>query len=255
MGRPIKKKFFGNLYDNQSVNGFSGIGGEGVASVALSASTLTAMNAGTYSISAASITAPATAGGKKPTLSLVVTAATAATVSVVTPGSGYTAAPTITGTGLGALAGGSGGATATATLSTANVKNDSLSFISYLTTGSSAISGGDIIKQESSRRYLVRNAQGVGQVRLSYGSGVNHTLQAGNMHLIATDVGGATYYVTKLTARKATLVSRTNTGTALVTLTTDTANSAFAVGVAKWTVGAANTSTTGPVVTIANITV
>jgi hypothetical protein len=255
MGRPIKKKFFGNLYDNQAVNGFSGIGGEGIVSVALTASTLAAMNTGTFTIPAGSITAPATAGGTKPTLSLVVTGATTATVRVVTAGSGYTAVPTITGTGFGALAGGSGGATATATLSTANAKNDSLSFTSYLTTGSSAVSGGDIIKQESSRRYLVRNSQGVGQVRLSFGYGVSHTLQPGYMHLIATDAGGATYYVTKLTARKATLVSRTNTSTSLVTLTTDTANSAWPVGQAKWTTNAAFTSTNGPVVTIANITV
>jgi len=175
-------------------------------------------------------------------------------IEVTTAGSGYSAAPALTWGGH-TFTGQTAPSLNVVTLSTANASNDSLSFVSYLTTGSSAVSGGDIIKQESSRRYLVRNSQGVGQVRLSFGYGVNHTLQAGNMHLIATDVGGATYYVTKLTARKATLVSRTNTSTALVTLTTDTTNSTWPVGQAKWTTGAANTSTTGPVVTIANITV
>ena len=314
MGRPIKKKFFGNLYDNQSVNGFGGIGGEGVASV-------TFTNSGTlYSQgTTVSFSAPQVAGGVRATGTPVIdSAGLLRGVTITEPGSGYSSTPTLTvttatgvakastgtsgvsfiypanttgisvgmkaiGTGISASATyvtsivggvvnltwnnastvngsvnfvdvGSSQAN-TVTLKTTNVKNDSLSFTSYLTTGSSAVSGGDIIKQESSRRYLVRNSQGVGQVRLSFGYGVNHTLQAGNMHLIATDAGGATYYVTKLTARKATLVSRTNTSTALVTLTTDTANSTWPVGQAKWTTNAAFTSTNGPVVSIASITV
>jgi len=314
MGRPIKKKFFGNLYDNQAVNGFSGIGGEGVASV-------TFTNSGTLYSQGTTVVfgLPSTVGGIRATGTPIVDSnGLLRGVTFTNAGSGYTAAPTATistatgvssastgtiaetkiypasttgiavgmkviGTGISASstyvtsivgtavnltwpnAGAvstsvnfvdvGSGETHTVQLKTTNNANDSFSFTSYLTTGSSAVSGGDIIKQESSRRYLVRNSQGVGQVRLSFGAGANHTLQAGNMHLIATDVGGATYYVTKLTARKATLVSRTNTSTALVTLTTDTTNSTWPVGQAKWTTGAANTSTTGPVVTIANITV
>jgi hypothetical protein len=94
---------------------------------------------------------------------------------------------------------------------------DAIAITSYLTTGSSAVSGGDIIKQESSRRYLVRNSQGIGQVRIGAGTGATHTLVPGQAHIIATDGGGATYYVTKLTAHKATLINRTNTSTALIT--------------------------------------
>jgi len=316
MGRPIKKKFFGNLYDNQALNGFSGIGGEGVASV-------TFTNSGTlYSQgTTVSFAAPTTVGGVRATGTPVIVNGLLRGVTITAPGSGYTAAPVLTVTtasqvtqyvtnsgvsgtntmsvasvvgiqiGMKIYGGSNGGVVTvvdpvlnrvtsdqpnsgswtnannlkfydagsgqvnTVTLLTTNASNDSLSFTSYLTTGSSAVSGGDIIKQESSRRYLVRNSQGVGQVRLSFGYGVNHTLQAGYMHLIATDAGGATYYVTKLTARKATLVSRTNTSTALVTLTTDTANSTWPVGQAKWTTNAAFTSTNGPVVSIANITV
>ena len=94
---------------------------------------------------------------------------------------------------------------------------DAIAITSYLTTGSSAVTGGDIIKQESSRRYLVRNSQGIGQVRIGAGTGTNHVLSPGQAHIIATDGGGATYYVTKLTAHKATLINRTSTSTALVT--------------------------------------
>jgi len=341
MGRPIKKKFFGNLYDNQAVNGFSGIGGEGVASVSQPAGGVgSIVISNTYqNFPTLTAAAPTTVGGVTAVLtpvfevatvtfssggqtnadyvaglSTAVTAlsgvivnitevaskvtavdvTTAGTnrgefrrgdltgaglttfqvlqapnagtdlqinvtfrvkrIEVTTAGSGYTAVPALTWGGH-TFTGQTAPSLNVVTLSTANASNDSLSFTSYLTTGSSAVTGGDIIKQESSRRYLVRNSQGVGQVRLSFGYGVNHTLQAGNMHLIATDVGGATYYVTKLTARKATLISRTNTSTALVTLTTDAANSTWPVGQAKWTTNAAFTSTNGPVVTIANITV
>jgi len=105
---------------------------------------------------------------------------------------------------------------------------DAIAITSYLTTGSSAVTGGDIIKQESSRRYLVRNSQGIGQVRIGAGTGTNHILSPGQAHIIATDGGGATYYVTKLTAHKATLINRTSTSTALVTNL-----------VAGWTLGVA----------------
>jgi hypothetical protein len=116
----------------------------------------------------------------------------------------------------------------TVALYATTTSQDAIAITSYLTTGSSAVSGGDIIKQESSRRYLVRNSQGVGQVRIGAGTGDGHVLVAGQAHITATDGGGATYYVTKLTAHKATLINRTNTSTALV-----------ANLVAGWTLGVA----------------
>jgi hypothetical protein len=132
------------------------------------------------------------------------------------------------------------GASFAKTVTTTSNQLNALSIISYLTTGSSAISGGDIIKQESSRRYLVQNSQGVGQVKLSAGVGVDHTLAAGNMHLIATDGGGATYYVMKLTAHKAVVVNRTNTSTALIsTSTLVIGNISYTGGDCGWTLGAA----------------
>ena len=66
------------------------------------------------------------------------------------------------------------------------------------------------------------------------------------MNIIATDWANSTYYVTKLTGRKATLINRTGTSTAMVTLTTDA--NGIKTGSTGWTLGSA----TGTIVTIAN---
>lgn len=130
-------------------------------------------------------------------------------VTITTAGSGYVsiadAVPTF---GAGTVAA-TGAAVLTASYSNA------IAFISYLTTGSSAIANGDILKQEASRRYLVRNAEGQGQCLLVAGSGYDATATAGQMHIIASDFFGGTYWVTKLTAHRARLVSRSSTSTAI----------------------------------------
>jgi hypothetical protein len=302
MGRPINKKFFGNLnrpYDNQQTGGNSGVGGEGVSGIAVS-------NSGTlYSQGTTlSIGAPNIKGGIPATISYSINSAGNITVAVVEPGTGYTSAPTLTvtkaatvntvGTATNAsftltnltsiagiqvgmlasapfgmqttsyVAGVSGTSvtlTKTMTASTATLAltfsdegtsfartvaifaststQNAIAFTSFLTTGSNAVANGDILKQEASRRYLVQNSEGTGQCKLVAAG----TLAAGQMSIIATDHGGATYYVTKLTARRANLVNRTNTSTALVSIPTGgTASSG-------WTLGAA----TGTVVTIASV--
>ena len=220
MGRPIKSKFFGNRaspYDNAQTGGVTGVGGEGVATIALN-------NTGTLYTTSTSIaltfTAPQIKGGVAATGSVTTNSTgSVATVTLLTAGTGYTSVPTATVTG------GTTGTVATFTvaLTSAAVQN-ALAFTSYLTTGSNAVTGGDILKQEASRRYLVQNSEGRGQVKLV----ASDTLAAGQMSLIATDGSGATFYVTKLTARKATLVNRTSTSTAVVTGAT-----------AGWTLGAA----------------
>jgi hypothetical protein len=225
MGRPIKKTFFGNL-------NIGGAGGEGVDSVAavtgLSGMTLTNVQ---FTILAADITAPEVTGGIKPVLTFSAASATTGTVTVVSSGSGYLSAPTVTVRG--ALAGGSGSATPAATLTTSRA--NAIAFNSFLTTGSSVVLNGDIIKQESSRRYLLRNSQGTGQCILVTTS----TLTAGQMNIVATDWNGSTYYVKKLTARKAVLVTSTATGAGFL----------LANGVSTgWTLNAA----TGTIVTISD---
>jgi len=141
------------------------------------------------------------------------------------------------------------GATFNASLIQADVLPNSIQMTAYLTTGSSAVIS-EIIKQEGSRSYFAKNAQGRGRVKLA----THDALVAGEAKIIATDVGGATYFVKKLTGRKAVLVNRTNTSTALVTVTTDYTTGGTSTigvgGIAKWTTGSAFTSTTGPVVSI-----
>jgi hypothetical protein len=94
MGRPLNKKFFANT--NLRLFGTANVGGESVASVAVTG-TFSGKTPGTYDIAAASISAPQVTGGAKPLLTLTYTSATAAVVTVVTAGSGYTSTPTISG--------------------------------------------------------------------------------------------------------------------------------------------------------------
>ena len=197
MGRPIKSKFFGNRnspYDNEQTGGTSGVGGEGIATIALN-------NTGTLYTTSTTITATMTApqikGGVAATVEITTNAVgNIASVTLLTAGTGYTSAPTALATPT------TTGTSASFTVALTTAVTNALAFTSYISTGSSAIAGGDILKQEASRRYLVSNAQGIGQVKLVAG-----VPAAGEMTLIATDTGGATYYVVKLTAHKATLVN------------------------------------------------
>jgi hypothetical protein len=227
MGRPIKKKFFGSLttpYQNHETGGRTGVGAEGVASVTLSTSSLAVS---TLTI-VMSFSVPQIAGGITATGTPVKTGNTVTSVTINTAGSGYTSAPTVTFTGTNMTTQGAG----TAVLTTST--QDTIQIISFLTTGSSAVSNGDIMKQEASKRYLVQNSQGQGQCKLVTTS----TLTAGTMAIIATDYNGSTYFVKKLTARKAVLVQSTASTAFLV------ANGAST----GWNVGSA----TGTIVTIAN---
>lgn len=230
MGRPIKKTFFGNLNDpyDGSVALGSGVGGEGVASVTLST---TSFAVSTLTITM-SFTAPQISGGVTATGTPVKTGNTVTSVLITEPGSGYTSAPTVAFTGTNMTTQGAGTAVLTAN------RDNALYVISYLPTASQSRTNGDIIKQESSRRYLVQNTDGQGVCALTTG-----TLAAGQMHIIATDLGGATYWVTKLTGRKATLYPRSSTSTAYYTYG----------DVAPWTLGAASgTAAPTAIVTLTN---
>jgi hypothetical protein len=228
MGRPLNHRFFGDNNQN-ATNNNEATGGEGVASVTAPAGTLGTLVNGTYTIPAASITAPQIAGGKKAVLSVVVTAATTYTVTVVSPGTGYTAAPTITFNG--SVAGGTGSATPVATLTTSSVPN-ALS-VQAITSGSTnRTSGNDIIRQTGSKRFQVRTQDGVAICKL-----VQATPAAvGEMAIVATDSASGTYWVRKITNRTVVLVQ--NSG------------SQFASGKpVKWTLGSA---VNGVSVTLAN---
>jgi hypothetical protein len=235
MGRPINKKFFGNLNapGYGSIDDGTGVGGEGVA-------TIVKNNTGTLYTTSTTLnltfTAPQIKGGARPTGRVTTNeVGNVATVTLLTAGSGYTSVPTVT------VNGGTTGTTATFTVAlvAATTTQNAIAFTSYLTTGSNAVTGGDILKQEASKRYLVQNSEGTGQCKLVAAD----VLAAGEMKIIATDFGGATYFVTKLTAHKAYLVNRTSTSTALVSIPTG------GTGVGGWTLG----DSTGTIVTIASV--
>jgi hypothetical protein len=233
MGRPIKDKFFGSSttpYQNSNTGGRTGVGGEYISSILV---TNTASNSGystttavTWVASAPQITGGIAASGTAE-VSYVGGTGRIQTLTVVNSGTGYTTTGSLALTYSPTSAGTA--ATFVATTSTA-ARLDAISIISYLTTGSNSVSGGDIMKQEGSRRYLVQNSQGQGICKLSTG-----TLVAGQMHIIATDYAGDTYWVTKLTARKANLYPRSNTGTSIYST----------VRVAPWTIGNSTGTTTG----------
>ena len=218
MGRPIQKKFFGNLNTPP-------VGGEGVNTIVLSTTSF-AVSTGSISVV---IGAPNLTGGVQAVATAVKTGNTVTSVLITTAGAGYTSAPSVsfTGTNMSSI----GAATATLTSSAQNA----LSFAAFVPGGSSGVAG-DIVKQEASRRYLVTTAQGTGQCSLV--AVATGSLVAGQMNLIATDANGSTYYVTKLTNRKAWLTRRTMSGSYV-----------FATGdVASWTLDAAS----GTIVSIAN---
>jgi len=238
MGRPLNKKYFANT--NYQDFGTAGVGGESVASVTAPAGTLATLVNGTYTIPAGSIGAPDITGGAKPVLTVTVTGATAYTVTVVSAGSGYTSAPTITFAG--SVAGGTGSATPVATLTTgAAARQNGIKCETQYGSGDSEITTGDVIKQVSTKRYRVQTSQGTGTFKLV----TTEAKAAGEMSIKATDSDGNTYFVAKLTARKVVLVPAAN-----VHGDTTTIGSQFASGAtAKWTFGSAVVNTT---VTIEN---
>lgn len=213
MGRPIKKKFFGNT-------NVPPVGGEGVATIAKN-------NTGTlYSTSttlALTFTAPQVAGGAAAAGTVTTNeVGNVATVTLTSAGSGYTSTPTAT------VVGGTTGTTATFVVTLTSTNQNALDVTARI-TGGTALKA-DIIKQESSVRYLVRNADGTDQCKLvAVASG---SLAEKQMNLVATDSLGSTYYVTKLTARRARLTQASDGGSGFEFLSGS---------VAGWTLGSATT--------------
>lgn len=200
MGRPIKKSYFANLnspYNNFATGGATGVGGEGVATVAIATT-------GTLYRSTATVAfgLPQLPGGVRATASITVSTVTGG-VSLITltnAGSGYTSVPTATVTPA------TTGTTATFTVALLTTQQSGLAVSAVVPSGTQALVA-DIMKQESSRRYLVKTSEGQGACKLV----ASGSLAAGQMSITATDSDDGTYYVTKLTARKALLVPITGT--------------------------------------------
>lgn len=226
MGRPVNKKYFGN--PNLAATG-EAVGGEGFSSV------IVTNNNTLYSTSTAvtwSASAPQIAGGEAASGTATVNGSGQITALAITnSGSGYTSTSSVTITVTPATTG-----TAVAyDVYLTSSRTNALAAYARTTSGGTGLLA-DIVKQEASRRYLVKTADGQSQCKLV--AVATGSLAAGEMNLIATDANGSTYYVTKLTNRRATLTRQTMGSSWL-----------FATGaVASWTTGAAS----GSIVSLAN---
>ena len=185
----------------------------------------------------------------------------ASTVTITEKGSGYVGTETFTFTKAGSTAGTVPAGTIVVTTdsgSAGSSTNQENAIVAYAyipasgqpgyisgTGGSSAVVS-DIRKQKNDRRYVVKNAQGVGVCQLVTDGAAN---AQGEMTIKATDQAGKTYYVAKLTSRKAVLVPYGANGHQFPLNSDGTAKTV------KWTFGAAVAPVNGTeagVVTIEN---
>ena len=275
MGRPLNKKYFGNLTfpytDFQgTANPDSGFGGEGVLSAAVSGGSYTTRPVFTFiapqlvggvtatgTITSKAKSAVATVGGTGYLVGNLLTVTTAggtavfavatlagdgstgevATVTVSNVGSFTTlasgaqatttnsvagngctltityeaAAVVITNAGSGYIAAptAASGPTQSVTLGVVTLTStkpyNAIVANAYIPTanGGTQTSTADIIKQVSDRRYKVETSDGVGICQLKTSGAAN---ASGEMTIKATDGSGKTYYVAKLTSRKAIIV-------------------------------------------------
>jgi hypothetical protein len=129
-------------------------------------------------------------------------------IAVTNQGSGYTTTPALSWSQVN---GGTMPSAQTVTMLVDNglvgtAGNQENAIIMYANVSGSGSTGVrvDVIRQVSGTRYKVTDGSNVGIVKL----GTDNTPATGNAYLVATATGG-TYYVTKLTAHKATLVAKT----------------------------------------------
>ena len=177
-----------------------------VATLSVSAvATVTPLARGTFTATTtgAKSTTVAPAGGSGATLTITYRVKD---ITITEQGSGYTNAADAAIT----FSGGTGAATTvlgtdTGDVSTATNQENSITMIGYL-TGGSAIQV-DILRQVSTNRYKVTDGTLTGIVQLQ--SSLANA--AGECSIVATDPAGDTYFVTKLTARRATLTQGTGT--------------------------------------------
>jgi hypothetical protein len=224
MGRPINKKFFANTnspYQDQATGGPTGVGGEGIAAIIPLSTTTNYSTSTTVTWQAGVPTIPS--GTRASGTVTVNTSGVATALTVLVPGSGYTTtATTLTFTPNPTTTG-------TFAISLTSSQQNGIAITAFVPGGSSGVIG-DIMKQEASRRYLVKTAQGQGQCILVTTS----TLAAGEMFMTAVDVTGASYFVDKLTARRARLYRYLDNGG-----TFEVADG----GVSGWSLDAATTGT------------
>ncbi len=118
-------------------------------------------------------------------------------------GSGYLGTETFTVT----TANGATGTAPAGTIVLTTTQENAI--VIYANTSGSGSTGkiGDIVKQTNATSYKVTTADGTAVCRLS----TDATPASGFAYIVATDSNSATYFVTKLTAHRATLVNKTGT--------------------------------------------
>jgi len=207
MGRPLNKKYFGNRnIGSASTTADDKIGGNGIASVTIGGS----WSGFTQATSTVTFSAPQLPGGVTATGTVTITAGAPTLVTMTEKGSGYTSLPTVTIADSDVGAETTGTATAvfevdSGAVGSATYEENAILMTAYLTGGSSALV--DISKQVSGRRYKVTDGTRTGIVKLKSSA----VAAAGEATIVATDSLGSTYYVTKLTGKRATLTQKTAT--------------------------------------------
>ena len=211
MARSLNRKYFGNRnIGSASVTTDDGIGGNGIASVTIGG----VWSGFTQATSTVTFSAPQLPGGVTATGTVTITSGAPTLVTMTEKGSGYTSLPTVTIADSDVGAETSGTATAVYEVDSGAVRSatnneNAITAYAYVTGGSRQVA--DIIKQVSSTRYKVKTATGTMICKLKSSA----SSAAGEMDIVATDASSDTYYVTKLTAHKATLTR--GTGTVYVT--------------------------------------
>jgi hypothetical protein len=135
-------------------------------------------------------------------------------INVTEKGSGYITAPAITWntTGVKGVVPGSttsvlttdSGSRQPGTNHNVDTNQDNAIIIHAKTTSGGTVQIGDIQAQKTSRRYKVKTNDGVAVCKLV----ASNTPAFGEAYILATDHTGASYWVTKLTAHRATVIPR-----------------------------------------------
>ncbi len=201
MGRPLKKRLFGNTnFGLASTTSDDGLGGGSVTSITQAIKGSPDLT-GTLTVT---VNAPTEPGGVTATATATVTAGNV-TFVVTNPGSGYrggSATVTVTSTS-GQTVGTAGLGYSFQIAITGGVEHIRISANVLGLSDNKA----DIVKQLGPRRFLVKNANGTAIARISpTGEYYFDNLPAGFMFFYAHDNASARYIVSKITAHRVTIV-------------------------------------------------
>jgi hypothetical protein len=203
MSRPLKKRLFGNTnFGLASTTADDGLGGGRIASITTQIKGSPDVT-GTLTVT---IPAPTEPGGVTATATATVTSGNV-TFVITNPGSGYRSVvqPTVTSTSgqdVGNL-GEDGLGYRFRAVVTGGVEHIRITANVLGLTNNTA----DIVRQMSSRKFLVKNANGVAAAQMHpAGAYYAGNLPAGFMIFYATDNASARYVVSKISAHRLTLV-------------------------------------------------